>query len=498
MESRKISSTTKPRFTLPDSFLVSQLASPATSPKAASSESLTPVALTLVPPSDVAANDTGMGPVSAPTVPSATSQPKPGFYALDRAKPLDPESFPNQPGSPYSHIPATIVNFQHLLQSYKIAVSYNVIKKKIQIAVRSHMGSFDNHDNVLLTQITSLAALNSFPTSQISNLLVAVADRNLYNPVANWIWSAPWDGVDRLPAFYATLVESPDFSKPLKETLMYRWALSPVAAALMPSGFRCRGALTLQGPQSIGKTTWIESLVPDKLLRAQVVLLNHHLDGSNKDSITTAVSHWIVEIGELDGSFKKDIARLKGFLTSDSDKVRRPYGRLDSEYPRRTVFCATVNDANFLVDQTGNSRWWTIPVTAINYQHGIDMQQLFAQLAVDFEKGAQWWLTREEEQELELHNRSHRAVSIIRERILNAVNLGATQGATLPAMSSIDLLQAIGVSFPTNPQCKECAGVLRELFGEPKKVNGRMVWRVPMRNRTQGPAFPDLDDPDLY
>jgi len=237
--------------------------------------------------------------------------------------------------------------------------------------------------------------------------------------------------------------------------------------------------------------------VPDAVLRSQVVLLNHHLDGSNKDSITTAVSHWLVEIGELDGSFKKDIARLKGFLTAETDKVRRPYGRLDSEYPRRTVFCATVNDANFLVDPTGNSRWWTIPVTKIGYLHGIDMQQLFAQLAIDYENGAQWWLTQEEERNLEQHNNVHRVVSAIRERILNAIDLEPTSGTALPAMTANDVVLAVGLNFPTNAQCKEGAAVLRELFGDPKKINGRFMWRVSLKHR-QPALTPAVDDADLY
>ena len=143
-----------------------------------------------------------------------------------------------------------------------------------------------------------------------------------------------------------------------------------LAAALKPRGFRGRGVLTFQGPQGIGKTSWVASLVPDPVLRDMVIKLDHHLDPNNKDSILGAISHWIVEIGELDSSFKKDVARLKGVLTSDSDKVRRPYARTESEYPRRTVFFATVNDNNFLVDSTGNTRWWTIPLASIKYQHG--------------------------------------------------------------------------------------------------------------------------------
>lgn len=38
------------------------------------------------------------------------------------------------------------------------------------------------------------------------------------------------------------------------------------------------------------------------------------LDPGNKDSILGAIVHWLVEICELDSSFKKDVARLKGFL----------------------------------------------------------------------------------------------------------------------------------------------------------------------------------------
>jgi len=179
--------------------------------------------------------------------------------------------------------------------------------------------------------------------------------------------------------------------------------------------------LTLQGPQGIGKTSWIRSLVTPQILRDTTVLLGHHLDAGNKDSIITAVSHWLVELGELDSSFKKDIARLKGFITGTSDKVRRPYAMADSEYQRRTVFCATVNEQNFLVDPTGNSRWWTIPVIAINFEHGINMQQLFAQLAVDLENGEQWWLTPEEEAQLAEQNKQHRAVNVIEEKLLNEI-----------------------------------------------------------------------------
>jgi putative DNA primase/helicase len=382
---------------------------------------------------------------------------------------------------------------------YGITVRYNVIKKKLEVLWAGQSGTADNQDHVALTTILSLVALNRMNTGSVPAILETLADRNPHNPVADWIMSKPWDGVDRLEAFYETLVEREDYPKPLKEVLMHRWLISCVAAAMMPQGFYGRGILTLQGPQSIGKTSWIRGLIPDPILREQVLRLDHHLDAGNKDSQITAICHWMVEIGELDSSLKKDVARLKGFITSDRDKLRKPYGRTNSEYQRRTVFCASVNDHAFLVDPTGNTRFWTIPVTKIDYQHAIDMQQLWAQIAVDYEAGEPWWLDRNEEECLEVCNKDHRAVSAIRERLMAAIDHESTASST-KAYSPIRALQKLGISQPSNQQCKEAAGIFRELYGEPKKIQGVYKWRVPLtmdKPDEFSKYLPDPDDDDL-
>jgi putative DNA primase/helicase len=333
-----------------------------------------------------------------------------------------------------------------------------------------------------MTQLISLATLNGMPTGQIPAIVDALGDRSLLNPVADWIQSRPWDGEDRLPDFYATLVEREGFPPELKQTLMRRWLLSAVAAALSTGGFRCRGVLTLQGPQGIGKTAWTRSLISDAALAQSVIKLDHHLDAGNKDSLLNAVTHWFVEIGELDGSLRREnLARLKGFLTDDQDKVRRPYGRVNSEYARRTVFCATVNDANFLVDTTGNTRWWVIPVTHIDHAHGIDMQQLFAQVARSYYAGEKWWLTAGEERQLDEQNLAHRSVSALRERLLDAVDLERLGDEKVKPRTPTETLEKLGIDRPSNHQAKECGSILREVLGEPRRIHGRDRWRVPFR-----------------
>lgn len=410
----------------------------------------------------------------------ATS-PSMAGYSMDNAKPLGAYEFPNPPKGRYPDPPSTIANVKFMLDGYGVRVSYNTIKKKLLISLPDEGGSTDNADNTAMTSILSLATLNGLSTLPVPQIVELLGDRNPYNPVQEWILSKPWDGSDRMQSVYDTLTVREGFPEGLKKVLVYKWLLSAVAAALKKSGFKGRGVLVFQGPQGIGKTSWVISLVPDPVLRDLVVKVDHQLDANNKDSILGAITHWIVEIGELDSSFKKDFARLKGFLTNDSDKLRRPYARTESEYPRRTVFFATVNDENFLVDHTGNTRWWTIPLDAINYEHGIDMQQVFAQLTVDFENGNQWWLTRDEEQLLESCNSDHRTNSVIRDVLTELIDLDKVGAPGNPYKSTTELFEMLGIKSPKNGDSKELTGILRELIGASKKVNGTQKWRIPLR-----------------
>lgn len=412
--------------------------------------------------------------------PPPGAPPKPGAITVPTV--FQPHRLHQFPDPPYRNEapPATIANLEYLLREYGIVVRYNTVKKKTEILLpHSAVVTTDNADNVALTHIMSAAALHGLQLGQIPAYVEVVADRNPYNPVAQWIKSRPWDGQDRLAALQATIETREDFPAQLKNVLLHRWLLSGVAAALMPRGFKARGVLTFQGPQGIGKTSWIRNLVTDPVLREAAIKVDHHLDASNKDTILGAITHWIVEIGELDSSFRKDVARLKGFLTSDQDKLRRPYARGESEYARRTVFAATVNESNFLVDMTGNSRWWTLPVQRIVYDHGIDMQQVFAQLAVEFQRGEQWWLTGQEERLLDEANRDHLSISVIREGLLEKLDLEPKDDASCKRMTAKQVLtDVLDYKEPTNQQCKECAAILRELLGDSARINGLQKWRI--------------------
>lgn len=379
----------------------------------------------------------------------------------------------------------TTENLEALLRAYGIVSRYNVIKKDYEFLIPDLVSVPDNYKSAALAEIASLAALNGFPSGNLDRLLQGIAARNPYNPAAEWITSRPWDGQDRLYDFYDTVKVVKNYPEAFRNVLMRKWLLSAVGAACTPSGFKTRGVLTLQGGQRQGKTSWILSLINDPALRPSLIKGDHALDPNNKDSVLGAISHWIVEIGELDGSLRRaDIAAIKGFVTRDQDKIRRPYAVAESDYARRTVFCATVNDSNFLVDPTGNSRFWTIATSSINYEHGIDMQQVFAQIYEQaFLTKQQWWLTPEEDAQLDAINGSHQVLSPIQERVTDAIDHSRKPDPQKDQLLGAgQLLHILGYKTSKTNEARECGGVLRELLGEPHKiVHKTNKWYVPLR-----------------
>lgn len=122
------------------------------------------------------------------------------------------------------------------------------------------------------------------------------------------------------------------------------------------------GALVLQGDQNAGKTSFFRTLSP----RPRWFVEGASIDMRDKDSQIKALRGWITELGELDSTLKKEQSSLKAFITLPEDRIRLPYARTETRSPRRTCFCGTVNPDDYLKDETGSRRFWTIPIGGIN------------------------------------------------------------------------------------------------------------------------------------
>lgn len=304
------------------------------------------------------------------------------------------------------HIPkSTIENLEAMVGFYGITVKENLMKHSVEITIPGQDKSEGKEENAKLATIFSLCVLNGLSTANLDKFVISIAHRNAYHPVKDFLLSLEkWDGKDRIKDILSDVLEVVYFEgcEQLPSIVLRRWLISCVAA-VMEKSYRGRGVLTFQGTQEMGKTSFFRSIIPqdhfDEWFKDGI-----SIDPKDRDSIFKVLSHWVVELGEIEGMFRKEISALKAFITSDEDVLRLPYEPKMERYPRRTILCATVNDPNFLNDPTGSSRFWVLTTKKINYKHSIDCRQLWAQAFHYYNSGERWWLDGVEKDWLTISN----------------------------------------------------------------------------------------------
>jgi len=360
-------------------------------------------------------------------------------------------------------------NISGVLQTHGVDVRYNVIKKRMEIDIPNTKFIADMKDEASLIEIEDRCINMGIPHTKVRDYLKILARE--YNPVKEWIDSVPWDGHTRMQRFLNSLVTHD--SNQLKEMLMRKWLISCLAAAYEENGVELEGILVLQGAQGLGKTLWFKRLCDyDRGWLLEGATLNP----SDKDSVKRAVSHWIVELGEIESTFKKsDIDQLKAFVTAKTDELRLPYDRAFTTYQRRTAFYASVNAREFLTDTSGNRRFWVLAVKDIDVNHGVDMQQLWAEVKETmYIKGQKnWFLSPDEREMLNESNEIYRTQSSVEDLLLEHVDF---ESEFPKAVQMTKLLRDLGIKAPRMPDFKEAARVLHDRGIEPRRSNGRKVY----------------------
>lgn len=198
---------------------------------------------------------------------------------------------------------------------------------------------------------------SSLPQEACKEALMIYASNNTFSPWVDYLDSLPkWDGVERISECIPTAV-STEYSR----QALLNFFLGLMHRAYSP-GCQLDSMLVLWGPQGVRKTSWFKSIVPHEIFYKELDTIP---DSSKmKDELAACHKSAIVLLDELDKLRRRDEqSALKAFITGRDDTWRAPYGRVNVTHARQFVLGGTTNEEEFLLDATGNRRYWPIEVT---------------------------------------------------------------------------------------------------------------------------------------
>lgn len=302
-------------------------------------------------------------------------------------------------------------NLAFLLRRWRYEVKYNEISKEVEF-YRDGKKLAVKYDD-FVTEMQGEANKSGLGCSRQDTraMLNLIASKNRYNPFTDYLESCfnQWTAAGGQKVYFnrlcSALVLNTNFTAAGRSAFLYdllrKWLLQAVKLGYNDGTMSPQNILIMQAEGGIGKTRFAHWLFKE---RPALVKSGEKLDPTNKDSVIKLTKYALVELGEIGQTVKAEkIDALKQFFTQNEDEYRAPFDIAVQKHPRRTSFLGTINESDFLIDRTGERRYFVLPLTAIDWQQlerlppAMLWGEIYAAAVVD---GEPWYLNYDEIKQL--------------------------------------------------------------------------------------------------
>jgi len=239
-----------------------------------------------------------------------------------------------------------------------------------------------------------------------ADAMVYVSRKNPYDPVREYLDrvadEVPPTPIEHLSTAYLRPQDTPGNLY----DAMLRCTLVAAVRRIYEPGAKHDSATVLMGPQGCGKSTFWRNL-------GGAFFSDALRDINSKDDLMVLHRSWLMEWAELDHiTNRRHAGQVKAFLSQQTDTFRVPYGKAAENFPRRCIIVGSTNrDSGFLVDDTGNRRFWVIPVTAAPHVpvDGLLLERdaIWSAAVASYRNGEPSHLPRELERQVEIENETY-------------------------------------------------------------------------------------------
>jgi hypothetical protein len=235
----------------------------------------------------------------------------------------------------------------------------------------------------------------------------------LFNPFEDYFFKLP--SYDEKTDYITELANTITTTKQeLWQQCFKKWLVAMVGCVLDDKVIN-HTVIVFSGKQGLGKTTWVEKLVPKPL---KEYLFSGTINPNNKDTLVQLSECMLINLDELENLNRSEIGSLKEIITKTQIRMRKAYGHNNETMPRRASFAGSVNTAQFLNDSTGSRRFLCFELEGIKYQHNVDINMAFSQALFLFKSGFRYWFDQEEIKNITENNEQYQLHSPEEELLL--------------------------------------------------------------------------------
>ena len=229
----------------------------------------------------------------------------------------------------------------------------------------------------------------------------------LFNPLRGYLLGLPaWDGTDRIGELAARVSDDALWTRVFRTWLrgaVKGW-MQEEGGGAAPRVFDCQTApLLVSERQGLGKSTFCRMLLPECLR----MYYSDKFDLSSDSHAEKLLGQFaLINMDEFDRYSERQMGVLKNLMQLTDVKMRRPRSRGLSEVRRVAAFIGTSNYSELLADPTGSRRFFCQVVERPIGNAKIDYEQLYAQVVAEIQAREPTFFSKEEEAEIEAHNKS--------------------------------------------------------------------------------------------
>lgn len=181
---------------------------------------------------------------------------------------------------------------------------------------------------------------------------------NSFHPILDYLDGLKWDRKPRVGTWLIDYMKAPDteFVRAVSEMVL----VASVRRIRKP-GTKFDYMTVLESPEGMNKSRALAVLYGAENFTDQAVL-----GASDKEIMENLRGRWCHESADLAHLRRAEIEKVKAQLSRQTDRARPAYGRALIDVPRSVVQWGSTNDQKYLRSQTGNRRFFPIPVERID------------------------------------------------------------------------------------------------------------------------------------